>query len=118
MSVHPEFRDFLIDQLGRVAPRIRARSMFGGVGFYSNRLFFALADDDTLYLKVDDLTREAFEQRGMPPFRPFGETGETMSYHALPADLLEDTEALLPWVEKALAAAARKTKAARSRGRS
>ena len=79
--------------------------MFGGVGIYAAELFFALLDDDTLYFKVDDATRPQFENRGMAPFRPYGEDGEVMGYYEVPADVLEDPEALGAWVEAALAAA-------------
>lgn len=97
-----------MDQLGRAVPRVRARAMFGGVGIYAGDVFFALIADDTLYLKVDDSTRPDFEERGMSPFRPYGEEGETMGYYELPGDALEDPEALRPWAEKAIAAARRK----------
>jgi DNA transformation protein and related proteins len=97
-----------LDQLGRAVPRVRARAMFGGVGIYAGDVFFALIADDTLYLKVDDSTRPDFEERGMSPFRPYGEEGETMGYYELPGDALEDPEALRPWAEKAIAAARRK----------
>ena len=73
-------------------------------------VFFALIADDVLYLKVDDDNRPEFEARGMPPFRPFGEGGEVMQYYQLPEELLEDPEAMKPWVEKAIAVAARKKK--------
>src|SRR5438552_14534467 len=53
VSVSWSFRTFVIDQLSRVIPRVRARSMFGGVGIYAGDRFFALIADDTLYLKVD-----------------------------------------------------------------
>ena len=46
--------------------------MFGGVGIYAKEAFFALVDDDVLYLKVDDSNRGDFEARGMSPFQPFG----------------------------------------------
>jgi DNA transformation protein len=81
--------------------------MFGGVGIYAAELFFALLDDDTLYFKVDDATRPQFESRGMAPFRPYGEEGEVMGYYEVPADVLEDPEALGVWVEEALAVARR-----------
>ncbi len=42
MPVSPSFRTFILDQLSRVAPRVRGRSMFGGVGIYAGELFFAL----------------------------------------------------------------------------
>lgn len=108
MAVSASFRTFILEQLGRAVPRIRDRSMFGGVGIYSGDHFFALIDDDTLYLKVDDSNRSDFEARGMGPFRPYGEDGETMGYYEVPADLLDDPETLRPWAEKALVVAARK----------
>jgi DNA transformation protein len=77
------------------------------VGLYAGELFFALIDDDTLYLKVDDVTRGDFEARGMGPFRPFGETGEVMQYYELPAELLEEPDELRAWVEKAVEVARR-----------
>src|SRR5256712_12493479 len=82
--------------------------MFGGVGIYAGDLFFALVADDALYLKGDDASRPEFEARGMSPFRPFGEDGEVMQYYQVPADLLEDVEALRPWAVQAVAAAERK----------
>lgn len=108
MSVSPTFKTFVLEQLGRVAGDIRARSMFGGVGIYSGQLFFALIDDDILYLKVDDTNRPDFEARGLGPFQPFGDGGEVMQYYALATDMLEDAEALEEWVEKAIAVAQRK----------
>ena len=107
MSVSPTFRDYVLDQLGRVAPGIRARGMFGGVGLYSGELFFALIDDDILYLKVDDGNRADFEAIGMGPFRPFGEEGEVMQYYEVPAELLDGGEQLGSWVDKAIDVARR-----------
>ena len=82
--------------------------MFGGVGIYSGDLFFALLANDTLYLKVDDSNRPDFEARGMGPFLPFGDERDKMQYYEVPADLLEDPDALRPWAEKAIAVAAKK----------
>ena len=81
--------------------------MFDGVGVYAAELFFALLDDDTLYFKVDDGTRPQFEDRGMAPFRPYGEDGEVMGYYEVPADVLEDPEELRAWVGAALGVARR-----------
>jgi DNA transformation protein and related proteins len=108
MAVSPTFRTFVIDQLERVLPAVRSRSMFGGLGIYSDDMFFALADDDVLYFKVDNVNRPDFEARGLGPFRPFGEGGEVMQYYEVPADLLEDADALREWAEKAIDVARRK----------
>ena len=110
MPVSSEYREFVLESLGRVAPAVTARSMFGGVGVYSAGLFFALMDDDTLYLKVDDTNRGDFQALGMGPFNPFGDEKHVMQYYELPADLLEDADALRPWVEKAVDVARRARK--------
>ena len=110
MPVSDSFRTFVLDQIGRVTTRVRAKSMFGGVGVYSGDYFFALIDDDVLYLKVDDTNRPDFVARGMKPFAPFGEGGEVMQYYRLPEELLDDTDELKPWVEKSVDVAARKKK--------
>ncbi|HLG06087.1 MAG TPA: TfoX/Sxy family protein [Gemmatimonadales bacterium] len=115
MPVSSTYRQFVLDQLGRVVPKVRARSMFGGVGIYSGELFFALIDDDVLYLKVDDTNRPDFVARGLEPFRPFGEGGEVMQYYELSADVLEDAEELRGWVEKAVEVARRAKRPRRRR---
>jgi DNA transformation protein len=108
VSVSPNFRTFVLEQLARTTTGVRARSMFGGVGIYGGEYFFALISDDTLYFKVDDTNRPDFTARGMGPFRPYGPDGESMQYYAVPADLLEDAEALEPWVRRAIEVARRK----------
>ena len=115
MAVSPSFRAFVLDQLGRVVPRIRARSMFGGVGIYAGERFFALIADDTLYFKVDDSNRPDFQALGMGPFLPYGDERETMQYYQVPADLLDDPDALRPWAEKSIAVAAAKSKRTKRR---
>lgn len=116
MSVSPEYRDYVIEQLEHVHP-VRARSMFGGVGLYCADLFFALLDDDNLYFKVDDSNRPDFESLGLNPFRPYGTDAQIMQYYEVPADVLEDSDTLRFWMDKAIAvaASARKQKPAKSR---
>lgn len=106
MAVSPEFLEFVMEQLGRVTP-VTSRRMFGGVGVYSDGIFFAVMDDETLYLKVDDTNRPDFEAIGTGPFRPFGEDKQGMQYYELPADLLEDPDQLRPWVHRAIDVARR-----------
>ena len=117
MSVSPSYRTFVLEQLGRVIPDVRARSMFGGVGIYSGHLFFALIADDTLYFKVDETNRADFENRNLDPFRPYGPEGEVMQYYQVPEEVLEDAEALRPWAEKAVAVARRSRSARGGRKR-
>jgi len=113
MAVSENYREFVIEQLGRVAP-VTGKSMFGGVGLYAHGLFFALIAEDLLYFKVNEATRRKFEQRGMEPFRPFGEES-AMGYYEVPADVLEDIGQLQVWMRKAIgvAAAAKRSKGTR-----
>jgi DNA transformation protein and related proteins len=104
MAVSESYREFVLEQLGRVTP-VTGKSMFGGVGIYAQGLFFALIAEDRLYFKVDDATRPDFEQRGMEPFRPFGEDS-AMGYYELPADVVEDVAQLERWVKRAIDVAA------------
>ena len=106
MPVSLSFRTFVIEQLEPMGG-VTTRAMFGGVGLYHDRVFFALLDDDTLYLKVDDVNRGDFEAAGTGPFRPFGEGGEVMAYYAVPAEVLEDRAELEGWARKAVDVARR-----------
>jgi DNA transformation protein and related proteins len=106
MSASDGYLTFVLDQLRTVLPMVRVRSMFGARGLYAGDLFFAVIDDDTLYLKVDDETRGDYESRGMPPFQPM-EGHASMNYSQLPEELLEEPEALRPWVERAVEVARR-----------
>ena len=81
--------------------------MFGGVGIYAGDAFFALIANDILYFKVDEATRPNYTVLGMKPFRPYGEDGEEMNYFEVPVSVLEDADALRPWVADAVAVARR-----------
>ncbi len=105
MPVSDEFRDFVLEQLAP-AGRVAARAMFGGVGLYLDGLFFALIDDDTLYFKADDASRKRYEAAGSRPFCPdSARPDQSMGYWQVPAEVLEDPEALTSWASEAVGAA-------------
>ncbi len=106
MAVSRGFADYVAEQLERLGP-VTIKRMFGGMGLYADGLFFGVIDDDVLYLKVDDLNRARFEERGLPAFQPVPGKA-SMNYMAVPEDVLEDPAALADWARGALAAAARK----------
>jgi DNA transformation protein and related proteins len=109
MPIHQEFRAHVRKQLSQLV-NLTDRAMFGGVGLYADGLIFGLLDDDTLYLKADEQSRERFLAAGSFAFTPFGEGGPMMSYYAIPAAVLDDIDALRPWVELAVAVARRAPK--------
>jgi DNA transformation protein and related proteins len=113
MPVTDSFRDFVLEQLEQCARDIRAKRMFGAVGIYSGEYFFAVIDDDRLYLKVDDQTRLRFEAEGMQPFRPYGDARESMNYYEVPVGVLEAPDELRTWVRDAVTVAQRATVAKR-----
>lgn len=105
MAVSPDFLDLVLELMAPMGG-VTHRRMFGGVGLSRHELFFALLAQDTLYLKVDDLSRPDFEAAGAEPFRPFGHD-KPMSYWSAPLEALEDPEVLAEWSAKALDAAMR-----------
>jgi DNA transformation protein len=106
MAVKDTFLAYVFEQLDALGG-LRSRRMFGGVGLYQGEHFFALIDDDSLYFKVDDDNRGQFLERGAQPFRPFKDKPEySMSYYAVPADILEDAEELARWARKSVIVAA------------
>lgn len=107
MAVSESYREYVLDQLGRVEP-VTARAMFGGVGLYARQLFFALIDNDRLYFKVDDTNRPNFAERGMGPFTPFEDESHVMQYYEVPGDVLDDVEQLAEWMDGSVAVARRK----------
>lgn len=90
-------------------PGLRVKSMFGGWGFYSEDVFFALVAFDTLFLKADAASQAAFEAAGCQPFRytyPDGRS-TTMGYWSAPEESLESPAAMQPWARGALDCALR-----------
>ncbi|TLY85797.1 MAG: TfoX/Sxy family protein [Gammaproteobacteria bacterium] len=105
MAVSSDYLDYVQDQLSGLGG-VSSRRMFGGVGLYCDEFFFALIDDDTLYLRVNDANRADFTTRGMGQFRPYADRPElSMSYYETPADVLEDAAALVAWARRSVAAA-------------
>ena len=108
MAVTPSYLAHVVEQLSRVISAVRSRRMFGEAGLYSGDAFFALVADDVLYFKVDDASRPDFEVRGMPPFRPYGDSRASVHYYQVPEEVFEDPETLGIWAERAVAVARQK----------
>ena len=108
MAFTPKYRAHVEEHLSAVTP-ITTRAMFGGLEIYSDGLFFALVDEDKLYLKVSEINQADFEEAGMEPFIPWP-GAQPMGYWELPEGILERPKELQVWVDKALAVAQSKAK--------
>jgi DNA transformation protein len=114
MAVSREYLDYVHDQLSGLGG-VTSRRMFGGAGLYCDEFFFALIDNDTLYLRVNDANRAEFTTRGMGQFRPYPDSPQlSMSYYETPADVLEDASALVAWARRSVAAAMAAAKPAKA----
>ena len=117
MAISSEFRDHILEMLAPLGP-VTARRMFGGAGLYLDDTIFGLiTSGDVLYFKVDDGNRGDFEAASMGPFVPFEDGRMQMPYWEVPADVLEDADALCAWARKAWKAGRRSPAKAKSRKR-
>jgi len=104
-----EYLEFLLEWLSPLG-MISARAMFGGHCLYCDGVVFALVVKNTLYLKVDDMTRPRFERLGFKPFRPFEDKiealgrkyPEVMQYYPPPAEFFEDSDVMKDWGQAAV----------------
>ena len=105
MADSSDYLDYVRDQLSGLGG-VTSRRMFGGAGLYCDEFFFALVDNDTLYLRVDDSNRADFTTRAMGQFRPYPESPQlSTTYYEAPADVLEDAAELVAWARRSVAAA-------------
>lgn len=81
--------------------------MFSGVGLFHGGVMFGLLVRDTMYLRVDNSTRERFESAGCQAFS-YVRSGRRVSlsaYYAVPEGLLDQPDELLQWARDAAAVA-------------
>ncbi len=111
MTISASFIDYAKDVFSPFG-EISVRRMFGGAGVYCDGLFFAILDDEAIYLKSDDETQREFERAGLSPFQYEMKDGSlaSMSYYAAPGDIFDDADELKRWTRLALDAAARAAK--------
>ena len=102
MPVQPGYFEYVLEQLAAL-PALRPNRMFGGIGLYSDGIFFGLIDDDTLFFKTNDSNIAAYRDRNMPRFMPFPDRPEAvLGYHQVPADVIEDAETLVAWARQSI----------------
>ena len=101
------FKEFVLEQLGAVRD-VDCRHMFGDWGLYCGDVFFGIIADGRLYLKTDAASRSQYLKAGMGPFSP-NPNQTLVTYYEVPLDIMEDHEALIAWVKRAVRAQERGT---------
>jgi DNA transformation protein len=89
---------------------IEQRKTIGGSYIiYRDGVVCGLIADNQLYFKVDDENRADFEARGSKPFSYVRDGKEiALSYWEVPAEVMEQREILLSWIESSCAATVRR----------
>ena len=116
MAASPQFKAYLAELLEPLGPIVFKR-LFSGEGLSLGGVTFAFIMGDTLYLRVDDASRIAFEDAAMEPFAydTRKKRVTVRSFYAAPEELYDDGDEFCDWARTALAAAqvAARAKAAR-----
>ena len=114
-----EFATTVVDMLAPLGPVQMAR-MFSGRGFKLDGVQFAMVLRGELYLRVDDDLAAELSALGAKPFayKTRLRTVTVASYYTVPEDRLDDTDIVLEWARRAVAAASRLPLAAKRRRRS
>lgn len=96
----------IADRLHLLGPIETAR-FFGGAALKLYGVQFAFVMKGSLYLRVDDESRNAFEALGALPFAYAGisNTVTVASYYEAPAEILDDVDVLADWGARAYSAA-------------
>ncbi len=106
MATSEQFKAFLEELLEPLGPVVFKR-LFGGEGISLGGVTFAFIMGQTLYLRVDEATRPAFEDAGMAPFAydTRRKRVTVRAFYAAPEDLYDDAGEFNDWARAALAAA-------------
>jgi DNA transformation protein and related proteins len=106
MSASAEFVSYVREMLTPLG-NIRDGKFFGGHAIKQGAKQFAMVMGNTLYFRVDDDSRPAYEKRGSKPFSYSTKNGvvQVRKYYAVPAELLDDPVQLVAWARQAVTAA-------------
>jgi DNA transformation protein and related proteins len=115
MVASDSFSEYLREQLSPLG-RITFRRMFGKTGVFCDGVMFAMALDNTLYVRVDDESKATFKEAASFPPLNYSKKGFSidLAFWRVPERLFDEPEEFIAWTRAALAAAHR---VARKRGR-
>ncbi len=92
---------YLLDLMTPHGP-ITGRAMFGGYGFYHDKIIFAVLVGETLYFRIGETNEKDYKPYKSEPLVFDGKNKPiVMPYLTLPDKILQDTKLLPKWIEKA-----------------
>ena len=108
MVASDTFAEFLRDQLASLG-RITMRRMFGKTGVFCDGFMLGMVRDNTLYFRVDNGNRAAFEEaKTFPPLNYEKKGGSIdLAFWRAPERLFDEPDDLMTWARLALEAARR-----------
>jgi TfoX/Sxy family transcriptional regulator of competence genes len=107
MSAAREFALEIAERINGLGP-VTVRRFFSGAGLVADGVQFAFVIGGSLYLKVDDEFRPAFEAMGAKPFVYEGKRKPVTisSYYETPEEVIYDDDELRRWAIRSHRAAA------------
>ena len=108
MVASASFAEFLREQLAPLG-YVTLRRMFGKTGVFCDGLMFGMVTDNTLYFRVDERNRAAFEEAASVPPLNYKKKGSMidLAFWRAPERLFDEPDELVTWARLALAAARR-----------
>ena len=118
MIASAEYTEYVLELLEPIGPMKTSR-FFGGVGISRNSIQFAMIMGNSLYLVVDDHTRQKYEKSGMEPFSYATKRGQVQvrRYFELPEEILTDPGQLRLWANESIQVAGMTQKPKRARSK-
>ncbi len=101
-----EQNEFISEVLKLLTPLgdVTSKKMFGGYGVFLEGAMFALVTkNDELFLKADDVSKNAFLEKG-------SKTHGKMPYYSVPTETLTGWDEMRAWAESAVEASRRAKK--------
>jgi len=108
MVASDSFAEFLREQLAPLG-RVTMRRMFGKTGVFCDGVMLGMVTENTLYFRVDNHNRAAFEEAASYPPLNYEKKGSRidLSFWRAPERLFDEPDELVTWARAALAAAHR-----------
>ena len=108
MVASDSFAEFLREELAPLG-RLTTRRMFGKTGVFCDGVMLGMVDENTLYFRVDDGNREAFQEAASSPPLSYVCRGRVieLSFWRVPERLFDEPDELIEWGRMAMGAARR-----------